>query len=116
MQLPKIKVGIDLVKIENVDQLLADPEAAAKVFHPGEFEVQSHQQLAGIYAAKGAFFKALEQPPKWLEVELSHKPNGTPALNWSKSFQILGADVSITHDGEYAAASVMLIVPKGDGE
>ncbi|MBI4449246.1 4'-phosphopantetheinyl transferase superfamily protein [Candidatus Woesearchaeota archaeon] len=114
MHLPKIKVGIDMVRLDKVDRLLADPLAAQRVFHADELQTQSLEHIAGILAAKEAFWKALESPPKWLDVRVSHKPNGKPRLEWKSDLQLIDADVSISHDGEYAVASVMVVV--GDGE
>ena len=113
MRLPKIKVGIDMVRLEKVDHLLADPLAAQRVFHVDELKVQTLEHIAGIFAAKEAFWKALESPPRWLDVRITHKPNGKPKLEWSQDLKILDADVSISHDGEYAVASVMLVLQEG---
>ncbi|MEK6874588.1 MAG: holo-ACP synthase [Nanoarchaeota archaeon] len=111
MYTPHIKIGIDIVKIDKVEKLLIDYQATQKVFHPGELQSQSLEHIAGIFAAKEAFFKALEQTPDWLGVMIEHKPNGKPRLSWSQSMSIIDADVSISHDADYAVASVMLILP-----
>jgi len=73
--------------------------------------------LAGRFAVKEAFAKALDGAPGvgWHEVEVRRMPNGRPRLELrGKALDMVngvGADrwhVTITHDGGIAAAVVIL--------
>ena len=103
-----ILIGTDLVHIPRIEKLFQNPEAVKKVFHPSELKNTRPEHLAGVFAAKEAFFKALQIKPKWLAVEIKTKRSGKPELRFNSdlSKEQLEADVSISHDGEYAIAVV----------
>ena len=78
------------------------------------------QALALRFAAKEACSKALGTGMgfgvTWRQIAVSHEPSGKPILHLSesalKTAKALGADswhVSLTHEGEYAAAVVIII-------
>jgi phosphopantetheine--protein transferase-like protein len=102
-------VGTDIVLISKIKTLKAD--ALEKIFHPSELSDNRAEHLAGILAAKEAFFKALGQPPKWQQVEVKTYPSGQPQLLFSEEInfnQNRKVALSISHDGDYAIATVII--------
>jgi len=84
-----------------------------KIFLPPEFFGREAHQLAGIFAAKEAISKALSMPPgHWLDIVIEHLPSGAPDV------VLLGShpkpqelSISISHDGEYAMACALAVLP-----
>ena len=109
----RIKIGIDIVEIKRFEKFIENKEFLEKVFHPSELKDSSLEHLAGIFAAKEAFFKALKVFPNWLAVEVINKKSGEPKINTNIS-GIADIDLSISHEKSYAIANVVL-VKKGDG-
>ncbi|MBI4440784.1 holo-ACP synthase [Candidatus Woesearchaeota archaeon] len=105
-----LKAGIDLVFIPKMQDMLADHTFLQKVFHEGERMPATAEHLAGVYAAKEAFFKAISTDPAWLSIEIKKMPNGEPCLSLAPVFaeQVKKASVSISHDNDYAIAQVIL--------
>ena len=89
-------------KIENSDFL-------KKTFHSVELDDSSPGHLAGYFAAKEAFFKAIEDFPRWLNIEVYKKASGKPIIKHTRT-NIQDIDVSISHDGDYAIAVVVLLL------
>lgn len=113
-----VKVGIDLVKVERVEKTInrtasfktktfAESELSYAKTRPSEAET-----LAGIFAAKEAFLKAIEvgvlRGIKLSEVVVSHNETGAPELvvpeKVLKKYNITNANISISHDGGIATA------------
>ena len=99
-----LRCGIDIVHIRKIERL--SPQSLSKFFSPGEVK-GSAEHLAGVIAAKEAFFKALGIPPRFLEVEVIYEKSGRPKLKLSPELKAK-CDVSISHDGEYAVAVVVM--------
>lgn len=98
-----MKIGIDITRIKRVSGLLANPEAAQKVFN--DFEISDNvQKMAGILAAKEAYFKARGQKGDWRALEVRNTENGQPVITDGSARNI---SLSISHDGEYAVAVVI---------
>lgn len=100
------KIGFDLVHIPRMEKSIASAAFLNKVFSAAERDYcKTAESYAGIFAAKEAYFKALgtglQLPLNRLEV--LHDDKGKPYLNG-----IENSDLSISHDGEYAAAAVIL--------
>lgn len=108
----QVRTGIDLVFVPRMKGFLANEAAVKKTFHPSELVPNTPEHCAGILAAKEAFFKALQQAPRWLEVEVKKQKNGRPQFVLSELLaqKLQSYDVSITHDGDYAVASVVLLL------
>lgn len=106
-----IKAGIDIVFIPRIQRLLDNPNALQRMLHARELSNLEPRHIAGVIAAKEAFFKALEMRPEWHEVEVTAKESGKPILLLSSALQkkVKDADCSISHDEEYAVASVVLV-------
>ncbi len=105
-----IRCGIDIVYIPSLVNRLKDEAVLKKFFHANEVKNGSIEHLAGVVAAKEAFFKALGVIPKFLEVQIGYEPSGRPLIiaapQWQK--HIINSDVSISHDKNYATAVVLL--------
>ena len=108
----QVRTGIDLVFVPRMKGFLENPAAVKKTFHSTELVPNTPEHCAGIFAAKEAFFKAIQLAPRWLDVEIKKQKDGRPQLVLSELLaqKLQSYDVSITHDGEYAAASVVLLL------
>ena len=100
-----MKIGIDLVKIAGLKDKIG--EDLAKVFTVSELEGDS-KKLAGIFAAKEAFFKAWGKKEDWLSVWLEHEDSGKPVLNTIFPLENKKIEVSISYAGEYVTAVVVI--------
>lgn len=129
--------GIDIVQISGFREQLEQPGSRfSGVFSAYELRrarkysgLRAAEHLAGRWAAKEAFIKAWSQalfgrPPviapealDWSEIEVRadayHRVelvlNGAVGAAVEKSVGDVRTSLSITHDGDYAAASVLLI-------
>lgn len=101
-------LGLDIVYLPEFEKKFKNI-SLDKVFLLEEMSKnKSKESLAGIFAAKEAFFKALGTKENWLDVWVEKKPTGRPEL---KSIHIPSnqkALVSISHAGDYAVAIVVL--------
>jgi len=103
-----MQLGIDLVQISELKKRLDDESLLAKVFTTSELQQNSRvESLAGIYAAKEAFFKALGKKLNWLDVWIEKIETGMPTIH-SAHLNNLNATVSISHSGDYATAVVVI--------
>jgi holo-[acyl-carrier protein] synthase len=126
-----ISIGVDIVQISNFDKQLQD---RASVFYEQVFSERekayaqknisgnSTQHLAGHYAAKEAFIKSWSslfkgKPPQisnpdFQEIELVHDRFGRPYIQLhgllKEVVEITSVSVSISHDGDYSIASVII--------
>lgn len=101
-----MKLGTDLVYIPRFEKLMENEAFIKKVFHPSECRNYKAEHLAGIFAAKEAFFKAIDKKPDWLKVEIKKQKTERPIL--SNDLKIEVADISISHDKDYAIATVLV--------
>lgn len=112
----QVRTGVDLVAIKEFAGAVQRGGAAfrRRVFHPSEAARASIESLAAIFAAKEAAFKALELAAgDWLVVEIAHTAAGRPVIRFvpeHDSSHIVNCDLSITHAGDYAVASVVALV------
>jgi holo-[acyl-carrier protein] synthase len=104
-----IKTGIDIIHIDNIRKL--SESSISKLFTSKELTDTRPDHLAGIFAAKEAFFKAIGAEPKWLEIEINKEKSGRPYIVIFNELKknIRSSDLSISHDGNYAIASVIII-------
>lgn len=120
-----LQMGCDVCHIAAIEQMLKEgPAALERIFTPEERQYsasQMHpaQHLAGFFAAKEALAKAVREPSLlgkyYREVTVCHRENGMPGLRLSESLAkafsdrgIRVADLSISHDGDYAVAAVLV--------
>ncbi len=100
------KIGTDIVKISRIEKSIKSPSFLNKIYSEKEREYcKTAQNYAGIFAGKEAYFKALGTGIKMpmSDVEILHNENGKPYLA-----DIENSDLSISHDGDYAIATVIL--------
>lgn len=100
------KIGTDIVKISRIEKSIKSDAFLKKVFTEREREYcKSSENFAGIFACKEAYSKALGTGIKMplTDIEILHNDNGKPYING-----VVNCDVSISHDGEYAIATVVV--------
>lgn len=119
-------VGIDLIRIDRLCKVLDRWGARfeGRVFTEAESKSCSERRskvscLAMRFAAKEAFVKALgigmRSPVLWLDIEVRNNPMGKPeiflssrALQFCQELGIHSWHLSLTDDGDYGAAVVVL--------
>ena len=119
-------IGIDLVKVGRIREALErwGERFQNKVFTPGEVHYCGQKKnpspnFAARFAAKEAFVKALgigiRRGVHWKDVEVQRGPLGRPVLKLhGRAVEICGKEkikglfLSITHDGDYSGAVVVL--------
>ena len=101
-----ITVGIDIIYVPRLKKLAES--ALERIFLDSELSDSRPEHLAGIWAAKEAFFKALGRKVDWLAVWIEHDTDGKPKLQSTLLRPNQRAEVSISHDGDYAVAEVIL--------
>ena len=120
-------IGVDLVRIARVRRLMErwEQRFLSRVFTAEELAYclrrkRPEQHLAARFAAKEAALKALgtglSLGVRWREIEVRRGQGEAPTIHFSGRMgslsQARGATrnlVSLTHDGEYAMAQVMLV-------
>ena len=119
-------IGIDLVKVKRIEEALErwGERFQNKVFTPGEVRYCLQKKtpspnFAARFAAKEAFVKALgigiRRGVHWKDVEVQRGSLGRPVLKLNgraveicQKERIEGLFLSLTHDGEYSGAVVVL--------
>lgn len=96
-------IGIDLVKIARIEQILTDSKLVHKFFNASEI-TDNLESLAGILAAKEAYMKACGNKLEWLSIEIKKNDLGKPYI-----VDKINTRISISHDGDYAVAVVLII-------
>jgi phosphopantetheine--protein transferase-like protein len=120
----ELKLGCDLCEIAQMEPLLQERAALERLFQPEErayalARQQPAQHLAGIFAAKEALAKAVKVAsllgPLYADVAVEHADDGAPRLRLSDRLRSQLAeqhlrvlDCSISHDGAYAMAAVLV--------
>jgi len=119
-------VGIDLVRSDRLGATLNrwGDRFTRRVFSPAELEACAGRKreiacLATRFAAKEAFVKALgrgmRSPVLWTDIQVQNDDLGKPeiclssrALEFCRNLGIRSWHLSLTDDGEYGAAVVIL--------
>ena len=100
------KIGTDIIRISRIEKSLEKEHFKASVFTDNEIlYAKKAETFAGIFAAKEAYLKAMGTGinKRLNAIEISHDEKGKPYING-----VPNSDVSISHDGDYAIASVIL--------
>jgi holo-[acyl-carrier protein] synthase len=104
-------VGIDIVEVARIARAVENhgDRFLTRVFTGEEIRYVegkkgAHQSLAGRFAAKEAFMKALGGKLEWKEIQVS-EVNGKPFILW-RGERYEG--VSISHEKAYAVAVVVI--------
>lgn len=120
-----IGLGIDLVHVPRLERTWQrfGRRFLMRCFQPAEADQavarpRPASALAMRFAAKEAFAKAAGLGMKGLafrEIEVVHDPRGKPSLqlhgrarSWAEAHGVAGCHLSLTDEGEYAAAVVVL--------
>ncbi|QCD52746.1 holo-ACP synthase [Campylobacter sp. RM16192] len=112
-------IGIDIVVISRISKLKKRyGEAFAKRFlSEDEIKIAKNDAtMAGFYAAKEAVSKALgcgiSSECSFFDIEIYKTEKNAPKIKLSdklkQNFKISEADISISHDGGFAIAAVIL--------
>jgi holo-[acyl-carrier protein] synthase len=117
-------IGIDISKIKKIEESLRSEAFQRKVFTPAELESVEEfkdkaEHLAGKFAAKEAFMKAIgagiRQEVWFTQIEVLNDGSGKPLVNVTGEARArLDADgasqvhISISHSGGMAVAVVIL--------
>ena len=113
-----ISCGIDLVKVDRFSNLKNDKNFMNKAFNEKEIEYiefrnNNESTIAGLFAAKEAFLKALKKGIDYCplkDIEISHDHNNAPFIIFNNNLDIKNISLSISHDGNYAVAIVSMII------
>ena len=110
----QIRTGIDMVHIPRMRSIQENKDTLSKLFHPSELQPLTLEHLAGIFAVKEAFFKAIQGKPSFLDIEIKKNKQGKPSLIISPEFSknMISHDVSISHEKDYAIAHVVLMLDR----
>ncbi|MBI1390681.1 MAG: holo-[acyl-carrier-protein] synthase [bacterium] len=121
-----VGVGMDMIRISRIAAAVErhGERFLRRLFHPREVEVAysrrlSAEYLAGCFAVKEATLKAMGDFPgraiDWADIYITHEWSGKPVLHLEGEAKKLSDEkgarrhhVSITHDGDLAAAYVIL--------
>jgi holo-[acyl-carrier protein] synthase len=110
-------IGIDIVAISRIEEMLKkfNNKALKKYLNDNEIKlIKSPQTAAGFWAAKEAFSKAIGtgigRECSFLDIEIKKNEKGKPyfADKTLKKFNLKQADLSISHDGNFAIAAVIV--------
>jgi holo-[acyl-carrier protein] synthase len=119
-------IGTDIVQVSRIESAIKrwGGRFHEKVFNPGEVRYclarrNPYPSFAARFAAKEAFVKALgigiRRGVHWRDVEVARGPLGRPILQLRglavrivEREKIEGIHVSLTHDGDYSSAMVVL--------
>jgi holo-[acyl-carrier protein] synthase len=108
-----IRTGLDLVDVRTFAERARSPDFLRRAFVPTELRDTRPVHLAGIFAAKEAVFKALDCPARWHGVEILTDVDGRPTAFLAPDltpWRPVSLDLSISHDGDYAAAVVVTLI------
>ncbi len=115
-----LHIGCDVVEIARFKELVKNPLFLKKYFTANEMEciktkTNKVQTIAGMYAAKEAFLKALKigigGGIRLCDVEVLHANTGFPFIPYNEKINyylerahLCQIDVSISHEKDYAFA------------
>lgn len=92
--------------VSRIEKSIKNKRFLSEVYTEKEREhCKNAENFAGVFAAKEAYFKALGTgiTKRLNDVEIIFDENGKPHIAGAEN-----CDVSISHDGEYAFASVIM--------
>lgn len=101
-----MKIGTDIVQISRIEKSIQNAHFKESVYTDKEMEYcKNAENYAGLFAAKEAYLKAAGTGIncRLNTIEIEHNESGKPFLK-----NIQNSDLSISHDGDYAIAAVIL--------
>ncbi len=112
----QLRVGIDIVSLDDVRQLVANPRARNTVFSPEEIswcEGRREDALAAFartFAIKEAAVKALESPEgKLRRVRVLRRSGKAPRIEWKELDGAESVTVSTSFSAPFAIAVVAVL-------
>jgi len=118
-----IKVGNDIVEVRRIKYLIEKygDKFLNKVYTKNEIEYcnkssdSKYQSLAARFAAKEAVFKSISDlynnKLEWKKIEILNEKSGRPKVNlFELSDKVSQIDISLSHEKDYAIASVIIIL------
>ncbi len=109
-----IKIGIDIVAIQRIEKLI-DKFGIAKIkfLNKDEMYTKKPESIAGIFATKEAFSKALGsgigKELSFKDISVLKNQKNKPYIKiHSPILKIDNTDVSITHDGGFTISAVIV--------
>jgi len=105
-------MGIDLVSIARIERAMRDARFVERILSPEERKLNLNPRfVAGRWAAKEAIAKCLQKPLSWQAVKILQDAAGAPVASIKDCAfdpESMKVHVSITHDGQYAAAVAVI--------
>ena len=114
-------IGIDIIEISRIKKMIEKfgEKSLERLMNDTEKTIfQKPESIAGIWAAKEAFSKAIGtgigKECSFLDIEILKNEKNKPYFSPStlKKFNLQQADLSISHDGGFAIAAVIVIKDK----
>jgi holo-[acyl-carrier protein] synthase len=111
-------IGIDIVSIPRISSMMEKfgDKALKRFLNDQEIkQIKTPQNAAGYWAAKEAFSKALGtgigKECSFSDIQILKNSKGKPYFSTQTldRFELKDADLSISHDGEFAIAAVIII-------
>lgn len=113
MEITEVKIGCDIVKIDRLSKVGKD--ALLKIFKEAEIKNMKDETIAGMFAAKESCRKVFNHL-RWHDIVIKKLKSGKPVLSINKKIieknKVLSNDLSISHDGNYAIATVIFLVKR----
>lgn len=123
---PRIRVGVDIVKVERVQRLVTENASAGEeIFTRGELDYclpkrRPYQHMAARFAAKEAVLKAfgsgVAERMRWTDVEIVRGVRGRPLIKLhgdvaarAERRGLTDLDVSLSHTDDLAIAQAVAV-------
>ena len=98
-------IGTDLVEVARIEAALENPRFLERLLTPAERALgETAEWVAGRWAAKEAAFKCMPSLRSWQDVRVLAREDGAPYIEGPPGTWW----VSITHEGGFALAFVVL--------
>lgn len=112
-------IGIDIIAVHRMERFIEryGDKGLERFLHPSEIVLAKNpKSTAGLWAAKEAVSKALGcgigKELGFHDITISKDEKGAPLVDLSqktrKHFGVKDVSLSITHDGDYAVAAVLV--------
>jgi len=107
-----IKIGIDIIAVRRIEKLINKYGLELKFLNEDEKYTNKPESIAGIFATKEAFSKALGtgigKEFSFKDISVLKDAKGKPYIKLNSPLPVLNSDLSISHDGGFAIAAVIV--------